>query len=170
MFNLISKMQMPNIHVYSVCRDEIEILPFFLDYYDRICSKIFIYDNQSKDGSRKLIDAHPKCTRVDYDTGGVLRDDVHMYIKNSVWKDSRGEADWVIVCDLDELLYHKNLAHFLMRCKRLGITLPKPVGFNMISDEMPTPGRLITDQIRYGAYSKRDHRDKLCSGWTPDSA
>lgn len=155
MFNRISKTRVPNIDVYSVCRDEAEILPFFLDYYDRICNRIFIYDNQSKDGSKELMDLHPKCTRIDYDTGGVLRDDVHMYIKNSVWKDSRGSADWVIVCDLDEFLYHKNLARFLWRCKNLGVTIPKPVGFNMISDEMPTAGRLISDQIKYGAYSRQ---------------
>lgn len=148
-------MKIPNIHIYSVCRDEVDILPFFLDYYDRICSKIFIYDNQSKDGSKELIDAHPKSIRVDYDTGGVLRDDVHMYIKNSVWKESIGEADWVIVCDLDEFLYHKNLKRFLHHCKQRHITIPKPIGFNMISDEMPKPGRLITDQIKYGAYSKK---------------
>lgn len=144
----------PIIHVYVVCKNEVEFIPFFLDYYNSIADRIIVYDNQSTDGTRELIQQHPKAELRDYDTKGQLRDDIHRYIKNSVWVESRGVADWVIVSDLDELLYHKDLKRYLNSCKKNGITIPKVKGFNMVSETYPVAGKSIVEQVQYGAFSK----------------
>jgi len=38
-----------------------------------------------------------------FNSGNQIRDDLYLEIKNHAWKDSRGIADWVIVCDFDEI-------------------------------------------------------------------
>ena len=145
----------PIIHVYAVCKNEIEFLPFITSYYKNIADKIIIYDNQSVDGSKEYIASHPLCTLKEYNTKNELRDDIHMFIKNSVWKDSIGVADWVIVADLDELIYHKSLIKELQLYKKLGVTIPTVEGFNMISKTYPVKGESIIKQVKYGAYSRQ---------------
>jgi len=143
----------PVVHVYAVCKNEIEILPFFVAHYEKIAAKIIVFDNQSTDGSREFIQQHPLCTLVEYNTKNLLRDDIHRFIKNSAWKESKGIADWVIVSDIDEFLFHKDLVEQLLLFKSKGITIPYVEGFNMISDTYPVQGISITEQVRYGAYS-----------------
>ena len=43
---------------------------------------------------------------IPYSTGGKINDFKYLEIKNNAWKKSRGKADWVIVVDMDEFLYH----------------------------------------------------------------
>ena len=148
-------MEKQTIHVYAVCKNEVEFIPFFLNYYESIADKMVVFDNQSTDGTRELLNKHPKCELVNYDTKGELRDDIHMWIKNSAWKESKGLADWVIVSDLDELLYHQNLMHYLNACKKQGYTICGTKGYNMVSDEFPETGRSVVDQVRFGSPSKQ---------------
>jgi hypothetical protein len=147
-------MHKSTIHVYAVCKNEIEFLPFFIQYYKDIADKIVIYDNESTDGSREFIEKMPNCEVRTFKTNNELRDDILMLIKNSVWKESKGVADWVIVSDLDELIYHKRLTRKLSQFKAEGITIPNVEGFNMISDIYPKQGIDITLQVRRGAASK----------------
>lgn len=143
------------IHVYTVCKNEIEILPFFVSYYEKIADEIIIFDNQSTDGSKEYVQAHPRCRLIEYNTKNELRDDIHRFIKNSAWHESKGKADWVIVSDIDEFLFHKRLLCELKKYKALGISIPKVEGFNMISEEFPQKGIDIIQQVRYGAYSRQ---------------
>ena len=39
------------IHAHILAFNEEKILPFILDYYSKICDKIYIYDNISTDSS-----------------------------------------------------------------------------------------------------------------------
>ncbi|PJB17004.1 MAG: hypothetical protein CO117_13330, partial [Flavobacteriaceae bacterium CG_4_9_14_3_um_filter_33_16] len=56
----------------------------------------------------------------------------HIDIKNNIYKESRGKADWVIVCDVDEFLYHPNFIKKLEQYKKTGINYPKVKGFEMM--------------------------------------
>ncbi len=138
-----------------------DFLPHFFRYYNAIAEKIIIYDNQSTDGSREFIQSQSKGVLRDYNSRGVLRDDIHRWIKNSVWKESRGIADWVIVSDLDELIYHHNLLEYLQTCKSKNVTIPKVKGFNMIFEDELTKDVSITDQAKRGAYSIRFSKNIL---------
>ncbi|MEQ9229910.1 MAG: glycosyltransferase family 2 protein, partial [Cyclobacteriaceae bacterium] len=143
----------PSVHVYAVCKNEMDFIPHFFKYYERIADRIVIYDNQSIDGSREYIQNHEKGELRNYNTSGELRDDIHMWIKNSVWKESRGIADWVIVSDLDEVVYHRRLKRFLLIQQKKGVTICKGVGFNMYSDSYPSADGALIDQVNLGAYS-----------------
>ena len=97
------------IHLYSICYNEQVMLPHFIDHYSSFCDKLFIYDNFSTDLSSDICKNNAKVEFLNFETGGEIRDDIYLTIKNNVWKRSRGEADFVIVCDVDEFLYHDNL-------------------------------------------------------------
>lgn len=67
-------------------------------------------------------------------------------IKNTCWKGS--EADWVIVCDIDELIYHPDMRDFLYRSQNW--TLMQPLGWAMWSDHFPTTPKQIWEEVKFG--------------------
>lgn len=137
------------IHYYSVCWNEEKILPFVLDYYAPICEKIVIMDNESDDNSPSLIKSYPNAEVRTYSSKGEIRDDIYLEIKNNVWKESKGKADWVIVCDIDEILYHPQLMAKLDQLKNEGISIIRPHGFDMYSESYPKKSLLeITKGIK----------------------
>jgi len=125
------------IHYYTLCWNEEKILPFVLDYYSPFCEKITVMDNESDDNSHSIITSYPNATIQSYSSKGEIRDDIYLDIKNNIWKESRGKADWVIVCDTDEILYHPNLMEKLDELKAQGVSIIKPYGFEMYAESFP---------------------------------
>lgn len=144
------------IDVYTFCRDEEMLLPFFLKHYCFANKITVFFDTFTKDNSLQIINSSLVCHRIDFNFGGKYRDDFLMYAKNSEWKMSRGKADWVIVVDMDEFIYHPtNLLSYLEKCKQDGISIPLTEGYEMHSDTLPNNNTPITDQIKFGAPSKQ---------------
>lgn len=142
------------IHLYSICWNEETLLPHFLSYYSSFCEKIFLYDNFSTDKTREIALTYPSVVFLQYDTQNEIRDDIYLKIKNESWKKSRGNADFVIVCDTDEFIYHNHLSDLLKKFKENRISLIKPVGFNMIHDAAPSAETNIFSSIQYGVRSE----------------
>jgi len=140
------------IHVYAVCYNEEVILPYFLRHYSAIAERITIFDNMSTDRSVSIIKKCPIAKIIPYDSGGELRNDILGQIRNNAWKKSRGLADWVVVVDADEFLWHKNLIAYLKACKKNNVTIPVPEGFGMVSDSPPSSDGMIFDEIRSGIF------------------
>lgn len=137
------------IHYYSICWNEEKILPYVLDYYAPICEKLVIMDNQSNDNSPSIIKSYPNAEIRSYSSEGEIRDDIYLEIKNNIWKESRGKADWVIVCDTDEILYHPQLLSRLDELKNKGISIIRPHGFDMYAESYPQNSLLeITNGIK----------------------
>lgn len=133
----LNSLMMSVIHYYSICWNEERILPYVLDYYSPICDKMVFMDNESNDRSVEIIGKYPNTEVRSYSTKGEIRDDIYLEIKNNIWKESRGKADWVIVCDTDEILYHPQLNEKLDGLKKQGITIVRPHGFDMYSESFP---------------------------------
>lgn len=125
------------IHLYAICWNEAKILPHFLRYYHQICEKIFIYDNFSTDGSPEIISKFEKAEVLNFYTNNQIRDDIFLKVKNEVWKKSRGKCDFVIVCDVDEFIYHPDLNAFLASMIKQNISLLRCEGYNMIAKDHP---------------------------------
>ena len=91
------------IDVFAICYNEEFMLPHFIKHYQSppFNAEITIYDNFSTDNSREIILA-ASCNYKTFDTGGQIRDDLYLSIKNECFKTSK--ADWVIIVDIDELL------------------------------------------------------------------
>jgi glycosyltransferase involved in cell wall biosynthesis len=93
------------IEVFAICYNEEVMLPFFLRHYLSFCDRITIYDNCSTDGTDDILQRYNRnrVSVVKWDSNNQVRDDLYLKIKNNCWKHSI--ADWVIICDVDELVY-----------------------------------------------------------------
>ncbi len=134
------------IEVYAICYNEEVRIPYFLRHYSQFAD-ITIYDNLSTDQSVNLLKGNADI--FFYDTKGKLRDDIFINIKNNCWKDSK--ADWVIVCDMDEFVYHPDIVGVL---EKTNATIYQPLLFNMFSEKLPTTKGQIYDEIKFGVEDK----------------
>jgi glycosyltransferase involved in cell wall biosynthesis len=174
------------IHVYAVCWNEEVILPYFLRHYGAFADKIFIFDNESSDRSPEIIDACPKATRIPIKTGGTCSEGSQRECKMR-YIESRGVADWAILVDLDEFIYHPDILGMLDHYRRWWVTIPSVSGFEMISQETPTGDGQLVEYVKTGVpsvgYSKRVvlspgidiefspgcHQTKVLNGWDGQS-
>lgn len=141
-----------NIHAHILSWNEEKILPFTLDYYSKICNKIFIHDNMSTDSSDDIYKKYEKVKVLKWDSNNEINEFNYTKIKSNAYKIYSRDADWVIVCDCDEFLYHENLMEKLNEYKKNGITIPQIDGHDMVSESFPEyDGNPITDKIKIGS-------------------
>jgi hypothetical protein len=142
----------PIVHAFFVCYNEENILPHMLRYYSTFCEKITILDNNSTDNSVEIINSFPNTDVIPFDSNESFHDGVHIKLKNNVWKSSVGYADYVILGDTDEFLYHENMIDFLIKAKENGVTLFKPEGYHMIANPelVLEPNDNILDHVKDG--------------------
>jgi glycosyltransferase involved in cell wall biosynthesis len=131
------------IEVYAVCHNEERLLPYFLRHYSQFAS-MTVYDNQSTDKSVQIATAGGAKV-IPFDTQGEFREDIMTEIRNTCWKESK--ADWVIVCDIDELVYHEDLPTAL---SSIHGTVILPRMFNMYADFFPTTKGQIYEEVNMG--------------------
>jgi glycosyltransferase involved in cell wall biosynthesis len=145
-------MEKPIVHAFFVCYNEENILPHMIRYYSTFCEKITIMDNGSTDRSVEIINSFPNTEVIPFDSKGEFHDGVHIKLKNHVWKSSIGYADYVILGDTDEFLYHENMVDFLMASKEKGTTFFVPEGYHMISEPEFNlePDDNLLDKVKYG--------------------
>lgn len=147
----------PIIHLYAITWNEEKILPFVLDYYNRFVDKIILYDNQSTDKTREIASGYSKVQIIEFNTNNTFDDITHTKIKNECWKHSRGKADYVIVCDIDELLYCENIHGYFKCAIKSGYTFFTTKGYNMYSDAFPNydSKKLITEIVNKGIFNQK---------------
>ena len=126
------------VHHYANCWNEVRILPFFFRHYESLVDRFVIYDDGSTDGSLDILRKMPRVEirqleRADPDSF-VLSSQA---LFNQCWKESRGNADWVIVSNVDEHLFHSDLFAYLRRCRAAGITAIPALGYQMIAAGFP---------------------------------
>ena len=125
------------VHLYTLCYNEMALLPFAVDYWKTVADKVFVLDNGSNDGSIEYLQNIPGVEVIHFGDGSGFNDKVNMRVKNHVWKASRGKADFVIVTDFDEFMYAKDLRAELQGMKDRGETICKPRGYNIYSKTFP---------------------------------
>ncbi len=148
------------IHVYALCWNEEKMLPYFLRHYSSFADKIIIYDNMSTDSSLDIIKKWEKTETIPYDSNNKLNEKAYLNIKNKAYKKSRGLADFVMVVDIDEIIYHPDIVNLLKEYKKQRITVPLVKGYEMISRTFSGTDKQLYDKIRTGA--PRDAYSKNC--------
>lgn len=134
------------VHVYTFCWNEMEILPFVVDYWKKYADHVYVYDNGSTDGSIDFLKQYDWITVRHFETPGknntVMKD-----MKNKIWKESRGIADWVVVCDLDELFVAKDIRKSLQRVHDDGYSIIYPNWYTFVSETKPVyeEGKMLHD-------------------------
>lgn len=90
-----------SIEAYIVTWNREDIIHLTINHYKQFCSKVVIYDNFSDDRTRDIAEEMGCEVRL-FGKAGELNDKHYLEIKNNCWKGS--SADYVIVCDDDEIL------------------------------------------------------------------
>jgi len=143
----------PVVYVFAVCFNEAAILPFFLDHYAHHVGarKIVLHDGGSTDGSDSIAARYPQVEFI-VAPSEKLDDSALMRLRNEAWKPYRNECDWVVVCDVDEFLFHPDVRGTLRALRQQGVTLPLVEGFNIVSKAAPVyrPGRYLWQDRQAG--------------------
>lgn len=132
-----------NIEVYAVCYNEEKLLPYFIRHYSQF-AKIIVYDNFSTDRSIEIMQSNGVQV-VEFNSNNEFREDILVDIRNNAWKDSK--ADWCIVVDIDELIYHKNIKEYL---KTVQGTVILPRMFEMFAKTFPVTQGQIYEEVFMG--------------------
>jgi len=138
------------IDAFIFCWNEEEILPFTLDYYSEFCDSIILLDNFSTDSSLEIAKQYSKVKVISWGVAGIYDDRLLTLAKNTCYKDHGRGADWVIVADCDEFLYHPKIREKLYEYREAGITVPLTEGFDMISQKFPEIGSSLLEQVKIG--------------------
>lgn len=138
------------IEAHIICWNEEKLLPHTIAHYKQLCSRIVIYDNYSTDRSPEIARAND-CDVVNFGIKGTLDDLEYLNIKNNVWKKS--DADFVIVCDTDELLWHPSIQSVLFNAFMNKNTMIETIGWNIYASVDPFALHPITE-IRRGVFDK----------------
>lgn len=127
-------------------------LSYFFRHYDDIVQHYFILDDGSDDGTFEALSAKPNVTLLQemtvVENSFVLEG---LAWSNSIWKRSRGTADWVIIVDMDEHLFHPDLRQYLFHQQKLGVTAIPALGMQMVSRVPPPDGIKLATWLQHGA-------------------
>ena len=146
-------LELLNVDVYCLCKNEIKLAPFFIDYWKALGNvNVYIYDGDSDDGTRELFSKYDFIHIIDFEKD-ALNDLEHKKLKDKCWKGSK--ADFVMVCDFDETIvsYSKEeLTSSLLHMKANGYSVLVPLSFSLIPDTFPEyiEGKYMHELCEYG--------------------
>lgn len=142
------------IELYTMVWNEENRILQYLDWYTPLVDSIIIMDNYSTDRTVEIA-KKAGCKVISVGIEGRHDELIELGIKENCWKNS--DADWVIVVDVDEFLYHPNLRNLLESTEA---TIIRPYGYLMISEDY-----LPFKEVRMG--TKEDSAKVVC--FRPDS-
>src|SRR3712207_4374904 len=137
------------------------MLPHFFEHYNPIVDLFFIFDNGSTDGSLEMLAGDERVQVAHFRTEFDSFAETELRLSEEMWKNSRGIAEWVLVIDIDEHVYHEDLSSYLRICQSRGVTAIRAIGYEMVADAFPVTGKRLCDAVTSGA---RDpiFNDKMC--------
>jgi glycosyltransferase involved in cell wall biosynthesis len=139
------------ITLYTMAYNEEVKLQFMIDHYKKRFPNCYfvIYDNYSTDNTHSIAEKNGCEIRM-YDSNNQI-DDINLRdLKNTCWKDAK--TDWVLVCDVDELLDISE--QDLIKEEASGSTIIRAEGWNMINLEDNYDLSSIKYGLRHSRYDK----------------
>jgi hypothetical protein len=147
-----------SITVLTWTKNEQDIMPFFLRHYD-FADHIIVWDNQSEDRTKEIVQACPKAELREWGREGVFDEIEHTRAKNEEYRQTG--PGWKIVVDTDEFLWAPGgLRLLLTQCHEVDITLVTADGYDMVAQEMPADDghsqllSLVREGVRSPRYDK----------------
>ncbi len=143
------------IETYIITWNREDTIHFTVNHYRKL-GRVILYDNFSDDCTREVALEHGAEIQL-FGTKGELNDQHYLDVKNHCWKGSK--ADWVIIVDDDEILWHneKDLISAFGIFEKHGFTIIQPQGYSIYSNSMPQKSWM---EIKTGF--KDDKYSKLC--------
>jgi glycosyltransferase involved in cell wall biosynthesis len=131
------------IEVFMVSHNEEFMIPYVMRHYSRF-AEVTILENNSTDRTVEI--ARSLGAKViELDIPDNKDNKTIIDIKNECWKDSK--ADWVIVVDTDEFIYHPNIRNELLKTNA---TILRTTWYEMFSDHLPTKDGQIYEELALG--------------------
>jgi len=131
------------IETYILAHNEERRMAYCMRHYSQF-SQVIILENNSTDRQCEI--AESMGARIwSFDVPDVIDNQWYMNIKGSCWKGSK--ADWVIIADADEFVYHPDLISILEKTKA---TIFQPQLFNMFCEKFPTTTGQIYEEVTLG--------------------
>lgn len=115
------------VWLYTMSWNEERMLPFFFRHYDPWIERYIVYDDGSTDRTLAMFAARAKVEVRRFERS--VTDSFVLsatYLQNEVWKEARGKADWVVITAIDEHLHHPDMARFLRRNRKTGVSVILP--------------------------------------------
>lgn len=88
----------------TLCKNEMDILPFVRKYWERISADVIVYDNGSTDGSLVYLSSIPYVTIRHFDSDGH-NDIIHKNVKEQAYLEYKNDYDIIIITDMDEVVF-----------------------------------------------------------------
>lgn len=92
----------------TLCKNEMDILPFVKQYWERINCDVVVYDNGSTDGSIEFLQSLPYVTVKHFDSQGQ-NDVIQKTVKEQAYQELKDKYDFIIISDMDEVFYFADL-------------------------------------------------------------
>lgn len=140
--------------IYTFCYNEEEILPYVIAYWKQYATKVIVYDNGSTDNSLKILSQYSWIEVREFDTENTFDPEKISQYKSFCYADAIGKADYVMVCDIDEvLLPTENLFPELVLAKKDNVQLFQTKYYEIINNELDSKyDSLIHTAEGYYAY------------------
>ena len=132
------------IKTYIFAYNDERIIPYTMRHYTKF-STVVIVDNGSTDKTIETAMKHGASGMIFSDMLDELDDQKLVQMKDRYWKGI--DADWIIVCDADEFIYHPDLTDALRRSQA---TIIEPKLWEMFSDKFPTTKGQVYEEIKTG--------------------
>lgn len=131
--------------VHTICKNEVEMMKYWLRHYSSFAERIVVLDENSTDGTRELVQSCPIAELRDWPFEG-LDDEKFLDAINSPLSPCNA---WLMWADIDELLYHPDILWVLDNAREdvvlsTGYALIAPNGFPV------DDGRQLYEQVLFG--------------------
>jgi len=135
------------VETFIMAHNEEFLMPYLLRHYTSF-SDVVILENNSTDKTVEIAESFPRTRVLRLKTDDVKDNQWIIDVKNSVYKSSK--ADYVIVVDADEFVYHKDIISVLKEAKKTGGEIVTTDWYEMCSTFLPSGQGQIYDEIKTG--------------------
>lgn len=138
-----------------LCKNEIDILPFVKQYWDRVASKVVVFDNGSDDGSIEFLQSLPYVEIRHFDSEGQ-NDIIQKQIKERAYLEFCDKYDIIILSDMDEVFYFNDFEALVSEMINGGYNVLATPIYSLCEDSKPQyeDGKLL-HQLCHKFYKQR---------------
>lgn len=139
------------LHTYTSTWNDLYMIRFYVRHWAQYASKIFVYDDDSTDGTREFLESCAPLVEIKSPGFHGIDEILLQEMRNREYKiNSRGVADWVVIGDSDEFHYHPNMLGRLAEMKAQGYCAVVSHGYQMFSEVAPQGDVQMSAVIKKG--------------------
>lgn len=122
----------------TLCKNEMDILPFVTKYWERIKADVLVFDNGSDDGSIEYLSKLPYVTLRHFDSDGQ-NDVIQKQVKEQAYLEFKDKYSIIIISDCDEVFYWRNFEASAERFLSGGYNVSMMPIYSLCEDFKPQP-------------------------------